>query len=1164
MTVETPARPETARQPVPGRPHDRTAIVACALRAVAIAIAVLALAALTAVWPALTLVVLGVVLIIWLAVVAPPFALVGAILFYGLEGATKLGLARDLPEIGVTPQAAGAAVIDFAFLVAVLGIVRWDRGRALLQIWRNVGRWTRFALVLLAAWIAVSVVQLFVSADIDSALAGFRLSQAYVLAFLAGSMLLARCRPEHVVNALVGVLLVIAAYGAFRAVAGPSETERAAAFARSTTALVPSEGGVIFRNSGSFSSAIGLASFLVPAGVFLFGLGLAFVRLRLAAWFGFALVVVALVGSYVRSGLVAVAGGMLCAAALLTFASRLPRRRKIALGLAGVPLLVVLIALGALVPNAVSGGSQAITDRAAGLLDPLSDPSLTTRIERWRDSLDAAQAHPLGTGLGTVGGATQDPEGRVQAFADNSYLKVLQEQGALGGVPFILGIFGTLIAIAARVMRRGMPLRGLGAAAVAASASFFLLAWTSEAIEQPGKVLAWLLLGVALWAASAAPEPEGGRGPRRTDEDRDSVRELLRLFPGWTRSRYALVIPLVLAAVPVAVSLQRDSHFDTRLEVFPMTPAGNAGGSSNDLPAVRAVVANPGFHLNAKGWQAAAGTTLRRSTQEAYSGVASLASARTDQTPDGGRIASTKAVLPAPGRYIVQAWIRLPDGYGGGPPEIALEGVAGSERVRRRVGDPSLRARWQLVSSEYVADPKDLDGRIVLRTPKPLPEGQALHWDDVRVLSNDVNLPAPDEVNLVANPGFGHDRSGWGDGPAFKVLRSQQLAHTGSASLRSMSEQRIPSDSNVAHTYIVFPSAGTYRVRAWVYLSPSSRGKQPAVFLEGFSGSTQLTQRPADPERRGAWQWVSTDYAISPQDLEGSLVLRNLPAPDAARHAVSDVGAASVVYWDDVSVTAPRPDPPSDPFRAATDVRSALEEPQLRSDMARLLGDKNLYDPRRATVQRSGREGTLSFVVRVASDVPSDANRLAGPLRSNLLDAARRTTRRQAQKRWRQLIAIVGDELPVRQRALIRQRADVLDRTIGAQAADAVAPPSRPPAPSTLTQAQQVRIHENRQKVISRIAEDLPPWQAALVLLETDNLQRMIAADTAEFVVLPSNSPAKPTRRLDRLLAELPGPFPLRVGPLWAGAAGLMCALLLLGMLITMTAARQHAAKIRR
>lgn len=507
MSVEAPARPLTPGEPAPSsRLVRRPSIVARCLLVVMIGLVVVAVAGVMSVWPALTLISLGLVLIVALAFVAPSFALVGTILVYGLEGAIKVAVAHELPPVGVSPEAVGAAVLDFAFLVALLGIVRRDRGRTLLAIWANVGRSIRIALALLTAWITISLIQLAVSGDIDAALAGFRLSQAYVLAVLAGAMLLATSRPQYVVNALIAVLLVITAYAAFRAVAGPSETERAAAFARSTTALVPSEDGVIYRNSGSFSSAIGLASYLVPAGVFLFALGLAFVRLRLTTWFGGALVVVALVGSYVRTSLVAVAGGVLCAAALLTFAGSLTKRRKIALGLAAVPLLVVLLALGAILPNAVSGGSQAVEQRAGGVFNPLSDPSVTTRVDRWRDTLQVARAHPLGTGLGTLGNATRDDEGRVRAFADNSYLKVLQEQGPLGAVPFIFGLFGLLLAIAARVMRKGVALRGLGTAAVAGGASFFLLAWTSEAIEQPGKVLAWLLIGLALWAAAGLPE----------------------------------------------------------------------------------------------------------------------------------------------------------------------------------------------------------------------------------------------------------------------------------------------------------------------------------------------------------------------------------------------------------------------------------------------------------------------------------------------------------------------------------------------------------------------------------------------------------------------------------------------------------------------------------
>ena len=484
------------------------------LGGVAIALVVLASAALIAVGPTLTLVVLGLVLVTVLALFAPPFALVGAVLLYGFEGTIKVGLDRELPGLFVTPETLGAGLIDVAFLVAVLGLLRQDRGRTMLAIWTNTGRWTRVALTLLAAWLAISLLQIPVSGDLNSALAGFRLTQAYALAVLAGAMLMARCRPEHVVIALVGVLLIIAAYAAFRAVAGPSADERVAAFSRSTTPLVPSENRVIFRNTGSFSGAIGLTSYLVPAGVFLLSLGLFFARVRFAAWTGVALALVALVGTYVRTSLLAIAAGAVCAMALLTLTSGLARRTKIVLGLAGAPFLLFLLVLGALATNAVSGGSLEVEQRSTGVLRPFSDPSLELRLQRWGDSLDVVKSHPLGTGIGTVGSATLDEEGTVKTFSDNSYVKILQEQGPLGAIPFVLGVFGTLVACVAGVLRGGVALRGLGVAAVTASVSFFLLAWSSEAIEQPGKILAWLFLGLALWTAFGAPPRERTSGAR--------------------------------------------------------------------------------------------------------------------------------------------------------------------------------------------------------------------------------------------------------------------------------------------------------------------------------------------------------------------------------------------------------------------------------------------------------------------------------------------------------------------------------------------------------------------------------------------------------------------------------------------------------------------------
>lgn len=512
MTVDSQRGFQTARAREHGvAVHEhRSAVLLRLLSGVAAVIAVLACAALVAVWPTLTLLVVGMILIVVLAFRAPPFALVAVVLLYGLEGVIKVGLTRELEGVGVRPEAVGATFIDLAFVVALFGLLRWDRGRTLLAIWHNAGHWSRIAFGLLAGWLAISLLQIPVSGDLGTGLAGFRLTQGYVLFAVAGAMLLARARPEHAVAALVGVLLIVAAYAAFRAVAGPSEGERLAAFARSTTPIVPSENSVIFRNIGSFSSAIGLASFLVPAGVFLFAVGLFLTRLRLAAWMGLALVVVALAATHVRTSFLAITAGVVCAAALFIATSRLAKRVKI-LAAASVPLLIVLVLLGALVMITLSGGSHEVERRSSGLVNPLSDPSIELRLQRWGDSLDVVGKHPLGTGLGTVGSATVDKEGNA-TFADNSYLKVLEEQGPLGCIIFLCGLFATLIAAAVGVAQRDPHRRAIGVAALIGSVSFFVLGLSSEAIEQPGKVLGWLLLGVALWTGGM---PEGRSPPER-------------------------------------------------------------------------------------------------------------------------------------------------------------------------------------------------------------------------------------------------------------------------------------------------------------------------------------------------------------------------------------------------------------------------------------------------------------------------------------------------------------------------------------------------------------------------------------------------------------------------------------------------------------------------
>jgi hypothetical protein len=79
-------------------------------------------------------------------------------------------------------------------------------------------------------------------------------------------------------------------------------------------------------------------------------------------------------------------------------------------------------------------------------------------------------------------------------------LKVVQEQG-VAGLLFVLGILGSTVLVARRIMQAGPARLPLGVAALAAVVSFLVLCLLQEYIELAGKVVAWTLLGVALASA---------------------------------------------------------------------------------------------------------------------------------------------------------------------------------------------------------------------------------------------------------------------------------------------------------------------------------------------------------------------------------------------------------------------------------------------------------------------------------------------------------------------------------------------------------------------------------------------------------------------------------------------------------------------------------------
>lgn len=468
-----------------------------------------------AVWPALALPIAAAAALAALAWRAPAWGLVAAILLFGFEGSVKILVGfRDAP-LPAGNRAIGAALLDFALFGAALVLVFRDRLRTPRLLWSGATRAERVVLALLVAWLGLSVLQIALGGDLGRGMEGFRLFQAYAFVALAAAVAVARpAAAARAATVVLGVGFVVGLYAAARVVLGPSAAERE--FASSIRSVI-AYGGQL-RATGSFSSAVGLSSFLTPVVVFAIVTGYFSPRLRLRAWVVAALALVGIVGSYGRAPLVAVALGLLFALAVTFAAGDLSLRRKL--------LAVALVAavLGGTYAGvwAVSGSNDALRERAEGLLNPLSDESVELRFETWEEAVGDSVGTPLGHGVGTAGSASA-PERRDYRTTDNSFVKVFFEQGFPGLLLFLAGVLGTVAVVAARLRRLSGEARAVGVAALAGFVGFLGLAVTGEYVEQPGKVAAWALFGVALAYAfglaggerrsgSAGAEPPARRG----------------------------------------------------------------------------------------------------------------------------------------------------------------------------------------------------------------------------------------------------------------------------------------------------------------------------------------------------------------------------------------------------------------------------------------------------------------------------------------------------------------------------------------------------------------------------------------------------------------------------------------------------------------------------
>lgn len=550
-----------------------------ALRSLAVAVPVVVVAVVAlAFWPSLTLIACLVGAILALARRHPRAALIAAIGLFLTEGTVKILLAHS----GLAFDAAasvGAALLDVALFGSALAVLIRKRPSGVRGTWGRLTVPERFVVGAAVAWLLLSAVQAVASPSFGEALSGFRLTHAYIAIALACAVAFwdAAWR-DALVTALVWVLTAVLAYACFRGLVGPADVEYNFAYARGG---VVSYGGS-FRTIGTFSGAVGLTTIAAPAAVF--GAVLAVVSPR-HRWPALALAIAGIgaqIASLGRTPLVATVVGLAFAALLLLVMTG-SRRRLVGAGIVFAACLA-LLAGGAAV---ASLSSDALSERLEGLARPASDESLQLRFDTWQEHAEDAARNPLGKGLGTVGRATEGgSQGTVTT--DNSYLKVFLEQGFPGLVLFLAAFFGAVALVARRLMQTPDPARAVGLAALAGFVTFAVMMTTSEALEQPGKVVAWALLGLAVAA-----------GWSRYDSDTHPVGPSLRGLALWSRRlRPVWLIPgaLLICAV-VAPSFARDSTFTAQAPVS--VRGGPVAPGTDPAPYLSELLADPTFQYEA-------------------------------------------------------------------------------------------------------------------------------------------------------------------------------------------------------------------------------------------------------------------------------------------------------------------------------------------------------------------------------------------------------------------------------------------------------------------------------------------------------------------------------------------------------------------------------------
>ncbi len=373
------------------------------------------------------------------------------------------------------------------------------------------GRARRFpwfwpAAIAMGVFLTINAIEILFTDPIDLGLVDFKSASWYMAAVLLVAIApWSRKTYARIAQGIAVLAVVIGAYAVIRWIIGSDPQE--ILVSRRAQPGIP--GPVKGRFAGSMLSANQLAAWAGTALPFCLALVLGWRGWwRLIAAAAVPLLAIAIFASDVRTGILAVAVGVVVVL-LLTLLIPAQRRRRTTV-LAAILLVAVV---GGAAYEIVIAGSPEKSERFSRIFDLGNDPAYSDRLVRWSAAWeDITEEHPWGHGLGTSGaGARNNPNGPViTTHLDSSYLQVGLEQGLAMMILYAFSLVALLVGLARRATLMTDPAKAaLTVGASGTLATLIVLFYGSTYSEGTYISGAWLIVGLGV-----AQVTMRARGPR--------------------------------------------------------------------------------------------------------------------------------------------------------------------------------------------------------------------------------------------------------------------------------------------------------------------------------------------------------------------------------------------------------------------------------------------------------------------------------------------------------------------------------------------------------------------------------------------------------------------------------------------------------------------------